>query len=62
MLNDSRRVILLGCAFMASVFLPARYHQWPLLGLGFVIAAAGAYLAWVRRRNVRRRQREPYDA
>ena len=48
-------VILLGFGFMAAVFLPAHYHQWPLLGMGFVIAAAGCYLAWSRRRAARRR-------
>jgi hypothetical protein len=49
------RIILLGTAFIAAVFLPARYHQWPLLGLGFVIAAAGCFLEWKKRRAARRR-------
>jgi hypothetical protein len=54
-LDEPFRVVLLGLAFIAAVFLPARYHQWPLLGLGFVIAAAGCYLAWRKRRDARRR-------
>jgi hypothetical protein len=56
-LDEPRRIILLGIAFIAAVFLPARYHQWPLLGLGFVIAAAGCYLAWRRRRAARNSRR-----
>ena len=54
--DEPWRVILLGLAFIAAVFLPARYHQWPLLGLGFVIAAAGCFLAWRNRRAGRRPQ------
>jgi hypothetical protein len=56
-LDDPWRIVLLGLAFIAAVFLPARYHQWPLLGLGFVIAAAGAYLAWRKRRAARTSRR-----
>jgi hypothetical protein len=58
---SNRDTVLLGLAFMAAVFLPARYHQWALLGLGFVIAAAGCYLAWRQRRSARRKGRS-YDA
>jgi hypothetical protein len=54
--DEPWRVILLGVAFIAAVFLPARYHQWPLLGLGFIVAAAGAYLAWRKRRDARSQQ------
>jgi len=50
-----RDIIVLGLAIIAPVFVPARFHQWPLLGLGFVIAAVGCYLARRKRPAGRRR-------
>jgi hypothetical protein len=49
-LDDPWRIVLLGFAFVAAVFLPARYHEWPLLGLGAIIALSGAFLEWRKRR------------
>ena len=58
-LEEPWRIVLLGLAFILAVFLPARGHAWPLLGLGGIIIFAGWYLEWRRRREAAKEKRRP---
>jgi len=54
MLEEPWRIVALGLAFVLVVFLPARNHAWPMLGLGSIVIFAGWYLEWRRRVEARK--------